>query len=274
MKIGFVFTNYNNSHYTREVIHSISLNDNWNDSYIVIVDNKSELKDVELLKSIKQDYPSIELILNEENSGYFKGLNIGIKYLRDKYQDLNDIVIGNNDLFFPPDFVKRLNSKKSTLEKYPVISPDLITLDGVHQNPHVIEKISKVRELIYDIYYANYYFSVLIGYLAKVTKKFTDRKDEEQFEIAQTIYQGYGACYILGPLFFNNFELLDAPTFLMGEEFFLSKQLDNKGFKIYYDPFFLVNHHDHATMGKLPTKKLWSISRDSHKVYRKYIKVF
>ena len=97
MKIGFVFTNYNNSHYTRQVIHSISLNDNWSDSYVVIVDNKSELQDVELLKSIKHDYPSIELILNEENSGYFKGLNIGIKYLRDKYQNLNHIVIGNND---------------------------------------------------------------------------------------------------------------------------------------------------------------------------------
>lgn len=274
MKIGFVFTNYNNSHYTRQVIHSISLNDNWIDSYVVIVDNKSELQDVELLKSIKQDYPSVELILNDENSGYFKGLNIGIKYLREKYQDLNHIIIGNNDLFFLPDFVKRFNSKKSIFEKYPVISPDLITLDGVHQNPHVIEKISKVRELIYDVYYANYYFSVAIGYLAKVTTKFTDRKDEEQYEIAQTIYQGYGACYILGPLFFKNFEMLWAPTFLMGEELFLSKQLESKGFKVYYDPFFLVNHHDHATMGKLPSKKLWSISRDSHKIYRKYVKVF
>lgn len=274
MKIGFVFTNYNNSHYTRQVIHSISLNDNWGNSYVVIVDNKSELQDVELLKSIKHDYPSVELILNDENSGYFKGLNIGIKHLRDKYQDLNHIVIGNNDLFFPPDFVKRLNSKKSIFEKYPVISPDLITLDGVHQNPHVIEKISKVRELIYDIYYANYYFSVAIGYLAKTTKKITARKDEEQFEIAQTIYQGYGACYILSPLFFTNFGLLDAPVFLMGEEFFLSKQLEKKGFKVYYDPYFSVNHHDHATMGELPTKKLWSISRDSHKIYRKYVKIF
>lgn len=274
MKIGFVFTNYNNSHYTREVIHSISLNDNWSDSFVVIVDNKSASSDVQMLKRIKEDYPSIELILNDENSGYFKGLNIGIKYLRDSYLDLKHIVIGNNDLFFPPDFVNKLYSNISVFDRFAVISPDLITLDGVHQNPHVIEKISKVRELIYDIYYTNYYFSVVIGYLAKVTRSFTDRKDEEQFEIAQTIYQGYGACYILGPLFFKNFDLLDAPTFLMGEELFLSKQLERNGLKIYYEPFFIVNHHDHATMGKLPTLKLWEISRDSHKVYRKYVKIF
>jgi GT2 family glycosyltransferase len=115
---------------------------------------------------------------------------------------------------------------------------------------------------------------LLIGYLSTLTKRYTTRKDYLQFEIAQSIYQGYGACYILGPLFFENFNLLDAPVFLMGEEFFLSKQLEDKGFEIYYDPYFSVIHHDHATVGKLPSKKLWTISRESHKIYREYIKVF
>jgi len=274
MKIGFVFTNYNNSHYTRQVIQSISLNDNWENSYVVIVDNNSEEEDVKLLESIKEDYPNIKLILNNENSGYFKGLNIGIKYLKNEYNDLNHIIIGNNDLVFPSDFVKKMQNKKNFLNDYAVVSPDLLTLDGVHQNPHVIEKISKLREFVYDVYYANYYFSVVIGYLARITRKFTDRNDEDQFEVAQTIYQGYGACYILTPLFFKNFEELWSPTFLMGEELFLSKQLEKEGLKIYYDPYFLVNHHDHATIGKLPTKKLWKISRDSHKVYRKYVKLY
>lgn len=274
MKVGFVFTNYNNSHYTRDVIYSITLNKNYSDSCIVIVDNKSETVDVELLKIIEQDYPSVKIIYNDDNSGYFKGLNIGIEYLRGKYSDLDHIVIGNNDLFFPPNFIDTLYSNCSLFGQYPVISPDLLTLDGVHQNPHVIEKISKKREIIYDLYYSNYYLSVLIGYAARITKRFTDRSDEEQFEIAQTIYQGYGACYILGPLFFKHFSVLWAPTFLMGEEFFLSKQLEEKNMKVYYEPTIKVNHHDHATMGKLPGKKLWKISKDSHKIYRKYNKIY
>jgi GT2 family glycosyltransferase len=273
MKVGFVFTNYNNSHFTRQAIHSISLNDNFDNCYIVVVDNKSEIEDIELLKLIKIDYPHIEVIFNEVNLGYFKGLNIGIKYLRDKYEELDNIVIGNNDLFFPIDFVNKLISFRAIFEIHPIISPDIITIDGVHQNPHVVEKISKFRELIYDIYYSNYFISLVIGHVTKITKKYSARKDYYQFEIAQSIYQGYGACYILGPLFFENFNILDAPVFLMGEEFFLSKQLEDKGFKIYYDPYFSVIHHDHATVGKLPTKKLWTISRESHKIYRKYIKV-
>lgn len=274
MKIGFVFTNYNNSKFTRQVVHSILENENHKDAHIVIVDNNSDFNDIELLNLIKKDYPTINLILNKENSGYFKGLNIGIDYLRNNYHDVNHIIIGNNDLVFPLDFIKIMQSNKAVFKDYAVISPDILTLDGVHQNPHVIEKISFIRELIYDIYYTSYYFSVIIGYLAKVTKWFSDRSDEEQFEIPQTIYQGYGACYILTPLFFQNFDQLWAPTFLMGEELFLSKQLEDKNLKIFYDPTILVQHHDHATISKLPTKKLWSISRDSHKIYRKYVKLF
>lgn len=274
MKTGFVFTNYNNSHYTRQVIHSISLNNNFNDSYIVIVDNNSELPDVELLKTIKQDYPSVHLILNENNLGYFKGLNVGIEYIKKNYDDINHLVIGNNDLVFPIDFIEKLYADTTIFDKFAVISPDLITLDGVHQNPHVIKKISKIRELIYDVYYSNYYISIIIGYLAKFTKRFTSRSDARQHETAQTIYQGYGACYILGPLFFEHFDLLWAPTFLMGEEFFLSKQLERNELKIYYEPTIKVNHHDHATVDKLPSKKFWEISRASHKVYRNYVNVF
>lgn len=273
MKFGFVFTNYNNSQYTKDVIHSLSINKNFDDCFIVIVDNKSEADDLDNLKKINIKYPSVKIIFNDENCGYFKGLNIGIKYLRDKYPDMNFITIGNNDLYFSLDYLDAIFEKRNLFDKYPIVSPDLITLDGVHQNPHVIYKISKSREIIYDLYYLNYYLSVLIGFFAKITKRFTDRTDEEQFEIAQTIHQGYGACYILGPLFFKNFSLLWAPTFLMGEEFFLSKQLEQKGMKVYYEPSIKVNHHDHATMGKLPSKKLWMISKDSHKIYRKHNKI-
>ena len=120
----------------------------------------------------------------------------------------------------------------------------------------------------------NYYLAVIIKKIAVVTKRFTDRKDEEQFEIAQTIYQGCGACYILGPLFFRCFDSLWAPTFLMGEELFLSKQLESKNLRIYYEPSIIVKHHHHATMDKMPGKRFWEISRESHRVYRKYVKIW
>jgi GT2 family glycosyltransferase len=272
MRVGFVFTNFNNSKFTRDAVKSISLNDFFPESCVVVVDNRSDYKEVEILKEILTDYPRIHVIFNNENLGYFKGLNKGIRYLRDNYKDICHMVIGNNDLIFPPEFIKSVMANVKVFENYPVISPDLVTLDGMHQNPHVIKKISKFREFIYDVYYSSFLMARFITAMAKQTKKFTDRNDEREFKVAQTIWQGYGACYILGPLFFENFDQLWAPSFLMGEEFFLSQQMENKNMKIFYDPDFVVIHQEHASVSKIPKKKLWEFSRESHEIYRKFVK--
>jgi len=274
MKIGFVFTNFNNSKFSREAVKSISLNEFVSESQVIIVDNGSDDSEVDILNKIAVDFPDVHIIFNKENLGYFKGLNTGIRYLRDNHKDISYIVIGNNDLIFPDKFVKSVIDNEIVFEKYPVISPDLINLDGKHQNPHVIQKISWFRELVYDFYYSSYLLARVITLLAKKTKSFTDRNDEGKFRVAQTIWQGYGACYILGPLFFKYFEDLWAPTFLMGEEFFLSRQIENEKMKVYYDADFVVIHQEHASVSKIPRKKIWELSRKSHRIYRKYVKIW
>lgn len=272
MKIGFVFTNFNNADFTINAIKSLQKNiDNYS---IVIVDNFSNTKDNEKLKSIEKQIKNVKIIFNDANVGYFKGLNIGINYLQQYESQINCMVVGNNDVLFPNDFYQRLLQNKNLFSRYPVISPDIVTSDGFHQNPHVIEKISKIREFIYDLYHSNYLIAKLILILAKLTKRYSSRGDEKHFQIAREIYQGYGACYILTPLFFEKFNQLDSPTFLMYEEYFLSLQLKNKGFKIYYEPSISLKHLMHATTNKLPGKLKWQFSRESHKLHRKTNKIF
>ena len=270
MKIGFVITNYNNSHFTKEAIRSISANKLSDKTHIVIVDNNSNEKEVELLQNIRSNFNNVHLLLNSENLGYFNGLNCGIKLLNNINKNIDHVVIGNNDLLFPENFIDSIYNNKNVFEKYPVISPDIVTLDGEHQNPHVIKGISKFREIIYDIYYYNYYLAVIIKKIAKITNSISDRKDEEQYDIAQTISQGYGACYILGPIFFKYFESLWAPTFLSGEEYILSKQLESKNLRLYYEPSINVTHYLHGTLNNMPSKELWKHARESHKLCRKY----
>jgi GT2 family glycosyltransferase len=270
--IGFVFTNYFNSEITKNAIQSIHQNGNESNSSIVIVDNNSDKHNREILNETAKEYCNVHIIFNDSNVGYFGGLNIGLKYLRKKGGNIRYIVIGNNDLIFPCDFIVSIHNNLKNINKYAVISPNIITLDGQHQNPHVINAISGFREMIYDLYYSNYYVAKVIKYIASITNQISDRRDEEQFNIAQTITQGYGACYILTPLFFDLYESLWAPTFLMGEEYFLSKQLESKKQKIFYEPTIIVKHQFHASMDQIPRKKVWEISRDSHKVYSKFRK--
>jgi GT2 family glycosyltransferase len=214
------------------------------------------------------------LILNKENVGYFKGLNLGIRQLRASQPDINLMVVGNNDLVFPADFADAVCRSLSTFDKYPVVSPDIVTLGGVHQNPHVSRKIGKFREFIYNLYYANYYLAIVIRKLAKLTRSFTDRPDETHHDVAQEIYQGYGACYVLGPAFFRHFEELWAPSFLMHEEYFLSKQLSDKGLSVYYEPSIRVHHRCHGAMATITSRKAWEAARTAQKVYRQHVRIF
>ncbi len=273
IKLGFIFTNFNNTKFTESAIKSISESDA-KYAPVIIVDNASKQEHVIKLRSIANEYNNVKLICNVENIGYFKGLNVGIKLGKNQYPQVKYWIIGNNDLTFSKDILAQVLSNQSILNDYPVISPNIITIDGIPQNPHVISKISKFREVIYDLYHFNYYLAGFIKKLAKFTHRYTDRDDEAHHEEAMEIYQGYGACYILTPTFFENFEELWSPTFLMYEEFFLSKQLEEKGYKIFYEPSIRIQHHWHATTTELPKRLYWEFSRNAHKEYRKHIKLW
>lgn len=273
MKLGFVCTNYNNSAYTQEAVSSLSENIG-HEIQMVVVDNNSTSEHVEQLKRLASEVPCVELMLNRENVGYFTGLNLGIRHVRSQRPDIDLVVVGNNDLVFPSDFVDALQKNLSLFEKYAVISPDIVTLNGIHQNPHVVRRISKVREFLYDLYNANYYVAIAIRGLSRLTRRFTDRRDETLHDVAQVIYQGYGACYVLGPLFFHHFEELWAPTFMLHEEYFLSKQLSEKGLHLFYEPSIRVKHSCHGAMAKVPDRKAWELGRNAHRVYRQHVKIF
>lgn len=272
---AFIFTNYNNSDITGEAIKSILNNiiDNEFNIEIIIVDNDSNLNERNKLREISKLIKVVKVIYLSENIGYFKGLNEGIKNLKNSSNFYDFVVVGNNDLFFKNNFLKSVYENYNLFKNYPVVSPDIIRLDGFHQNPHVTKPISKFRKIMYDAYYSNYYLSKIISFAANMTRKYTQRGDEKSYNIGGEIIEGYGACYLLGPLFFKYFEYLLAPTFLMGEEFFLYHQLKEKNYRIYYEPNIKVNHHDHATVSNLPSKKFWELSRDSHKIYKEYKKI-
>lgn len=273
MKLAYVCTNYNNSAFTVTAVQSLLLNAG-HELEIVVVDNASVEPEVRLLRPLSERHPGVLVIESPENTGYFRGLNIGLKSLRLRRPDIEWIVIGNNDLEFAANFCDSIDACRQQFEAHSVISPDIVTLDGQHQNPHVISHISKFRELVYDLHYANYYVGLLIHKLAKMFPRVSERADEEEWETARPIYQGHGACYLLGPKFFRHFEELWAPTFMMSEELFLSKQLESIGEQVYYDPRVRVTHHWHGSLEKLPSRRRWEMARDAHREYRKYVKVF
>lgn len=267
MLLGFVFTNYNNTDFTHKLLSSINKINGLDIKNVIIVDNDSNPIEKRKLLKLKLKFQFVELILNTENLGYFSGLNCGIEKLRKKKIDI--IIIGNNDLIFPNDFFNKLLINSKLFKKYPVISPSIISIDGVFQNPHVINEISVFRKFIWDIYYSNYFMAKVVLLLSTIVQRFAKRKDNLHHDDEQEILQGYGACFILTPIFFKHFKKLWSPTFLMEEEFFLRTQISSKNFKTFYCPAISVTHCDHASVNKIPKKTFWKISKDAHIIYKK-----
>ena len=271
MKIGFIVTNFNNSKHTINMCASIKKFTN--NCPIIIIDNNSEKNDINELVKLEIENPNIKIILNKENVGYFQGLNIGIDYIFNNY-DIDIYIVGNNDLIFKEDFLINLNKNEYLFEKYAIVSPNIITLDNECQNPHVINSVSNFRHFILDLYYFNYHISLFIDFILKKTKNLFRRKDFLESNKGRVIYQGYGACYLIGPLFFKYYKYLFAPTFLMGEEFFLAYQLKLFKQELYYEPTIKVFHQEHASVEKLSSRKFWKISKSSHLIYKKYLKSY
>ena len=274
-RIGFVCTNYNNSRYTIEAVESLQRADKHGQLHVVVVDNNSSREAIPPLIDLGRNHPRVEVLLNDQNVGYFGGLNVGLRRLQENQPGVRHVVVGNNDLLFPETFVDDFERNAATFDTRAVIAPDLVTTTGLHQNPHVSTSISWARKLIWDLYYSSYGAALIVKGLARLTSGFTSRKETRpgnDFHLTPgPIAMGLGACYVLGPIFFDHYASLFAPTFLMNEEFFLAEQLKAIGQMIYYDPRFVVIHHDHATMDLVPSRRYWSISRDAHRIYKRYL---
>ena len=120
MMIGMVIVNYNDYETTKRLLDNVK-------GYkilkeIVVVDNKSTDDSLINLQKIKNK--KITIIDSGNNKGYSYALNVGCKYLIDKYKSLN-IVISNSDIIIESELdIKDLNSYIST--KNVIVGPTII----------------------------------------------------------------------------------------------------------------------------------------------------
>jgi GT2 family glycosyltransferase len=245
---------------------------NANDNHlfdIFIVDN-SPLQS-ELLLEFASLYANIFYLRQDENKGYFSGLNFGINSIN--VEDYSFVVVGNNDLEYDSSFIRSLYLLKFK-NNVQVICPDVITIDGVHQNPHHLYSLSKIEIFMFDCYFSSFLlakFLVTLKNIFKSENKFVSRDKFLKEELVE-INQGVGACYVLTMHFFEKHKELFFPFFLYGEEAVLSWQIRNSAGIMCFAPSLKVLHAESATLSSLPKKTTYNYARDSYWKLRKYLK--
>jgi GT2 family glycosyltransferase len=271
VEIAFVCVNYDGFHYTKKMVISLlnqqGLEHNF-DIKIVVVDNSPEVK-LELVEYCRAQ-PKVQYIRSEKNEGYFAGLNVGINCLSAVTYDY--VVAGNNDLEFGSEFCQKLMAVKVD-PRTQVICPDVITIDGVHQNPHHLNALSKKEIFAFDCYFSNYYFAITLLKLKALFKGISPvgKHSETSFSPNMEINQGVGACYVLTKAFFKSHQELFFPGFLYGEEAALSWQVRNSGGRLVYNTNLKVAHAESAALSRLPARQTYEFGKKSYWVIRQYL---
>ena len=161
MKNGIVIVNYNDYKTTKRLIDNIR--DYKVFDKIVIVDNKSSDNSLKELKKLENK--RIVVIDSGENKGYSYALNVGCKYLIDKYKECK-IIVSNSDIIIQSE-----NDIKDLFElvkgKNVIVGPTIIEgnnlnrgwilpkpMDDVAMNILWLYKKYQKRHLMYqDSYY-------------------------------------------------------------------------------------------------------------------------
>ena len=99
-EVSVVIPNYNGIQYIDNCISELKAQLNEISFHMIVVDNHSTDGSIEL---VQEKYPEVEVIPLDENYGFCKAVNVGIKAAKTPY-----VILLNNDTKVLPGFVKNL----------------------------------------------------------------------------------------------------------------------------------------------------------------------
>lgn len=224
--IGIVVLNYKNFHETINCVNSL-LSQKGVLFEIVIVDNGSNN---ESYKEIVQQFESnkkIQVIKNEDNLGYSRGNNIGIKCLQSK--GINNIFVANSDLIFSNPY-----TLKQVLEAY---EPGVGLINPIICNPNgqLDHRVTYKKKYLYARFmkkFFEWYFGKDFSFeehFGKEKDVITSEKKTNNSQKDRYIVAGSG--FLLTKDFFSMYEGLYPGTFLYYEEWATIILLHKAGLK-------------------------------------------
>ncbi|MBC7387693.1 MAG: glycosyltransferase family 2 protein, partial [Opitutaceae bacterium] len=213
--ISILIVSYNSENYLKACIESI-LNSRTNYRFeIIVVDNHSSDKSVEILTSYEGQ---IILLVNNYNYGFARAMNQSVLKAS-----------GNYILTFNPDAELSMNAIENALNYFkankdvalmaPVITSSNGSMHYPNYNLNTFEPSSTLR------FFADKFSSV----------KVDDKPKEVNFV--------FGTGIILDRLLLNNGKLYPEDTFLFWEEYYLGKQAQKLKKTVVINPKFTISHH-------------------------------
>lgn len=255
-KIGVVILNYLNFSDTIECIDTL-VNQEKCDFKVIIVDNGSKNNSVEKIRNKIDLLSNFFILESKENLGYAKGNNLGITFLKEKF-NINRVIICNNDVLFTDNrFIERLSNIEYS-SNIGAIGTTIIGSDGLNQNParweYSFESVQKQVESYKNTRLELYkrvkkkIISTKFGAHLKIIKnRFFRKKLVSKYDSNHILDENellHGSVIFLTENYLNKFGGFYPKTFLYGEEMILKIIFNKSGLDMLYVPKLKAKHKE------------------------------
>jgi GT2 family glycosyltransferase len=222
---------------------------NYNNFFIVVVDNKSPNESYERLyvevneKKILNN--EIYLIESEKNAGYSSGNNIGLK--KAKSLDAKYVLVMNNDIVIQDknilsvmvDFMEKNN-------KVAMVGPQIIN-NKKNVNPHIFRP-KKCHFIVKNLFFPIY----LLYNSAKNDIKYFSNSPIKSYSVS-------GSFFLLRYKYIEKVNFLDENVFLFSEELILGEKFYKENLDVFYLPYLNILHLHSKTIENV--YKIWEKGR-------------
>jgi len=223
-KIAVVILNWNGTELLKQFLPSVI--EFSPEASIYVADNASTDDSIEVLK---RDFPSIKIILNNNNYGFARGYNEALQFIEEPYYALV-----NSDIEVTENWLEPILSTFDSNNEIAIIQPKILA----YNNKEYFE-----------------YAGAAGGYIDKFGFPFcrgrifeTLEKDTKQYNDSTEIFWATGACFFIKKEAFNKLEGFDTDFFAHQEEIDLCWRAFNLGYKTIYNSKSVVYHIGAATL--------------------------
>jgi GT2 family glycosyltransferase len=262
-----ICVNYRSSDAAIEFVGDLLAQDTIDRLEIVVVDNSaSETAGLRL----PYQHPNVRILTPSSNLGYFGGADFGVQQLGAHPEWL---AVSNPDVRMPGRrFFSDLFSNHPS-GAAAVVSPQIVSADGLDQNPFMPRRPSSVRMHLYKWLF-RYHQSTLAYEILSAQKQRLrtllghgrNHRDLSTSELKpRRIYAPHGSFILFHRSYFEGGGTLRYGTFLFGEEFFVAETARRLGLDVVYDPRLRLIHQGRVSRGVLPDRKMSRHIREASK---------
>jgi hypothetical protein len=252
MQVSIIIVSWNVKDLLKKCLESI-LRYSQNIEYeIIVVDNASTDGTVEM---VRQNFSQVQLIANQENLGFAKANNIGIRQSKGKY-----VLLLNPDTEFVENSLEKVIAKMESDQKIGVLGCRLLNPNkSLQQSVRRLPTILNQLVILFKLH--KFFPSLLHNYLAK----------DFDYSREQRVDQVMGAFFLVRRSVFREIGLLDEKYFIWFEEVDFCSRVVQADSDVVYWPCTSIIHHGGQSFAQQMTfrKQFWFFRSAMHYFLKK-----